>query len=1540
MKLTFELMQQLHRGEITPAEAFKLAGGTCQNPEVAKFQNMPCDQLAERVDAARADIRDNGPDALRDLLKQTDALLARKPHWNKCQRAARFRSILAKHAAARSSAGVLPATSVVSRPLSVEESTDHGPRITDHGPRTTDHGQLTTDHGQQATDDQPCSTELRRQCPEATDVYLIGKGPSLDALTTSDFPIETAPVICCNESIHAIEALGLPNPLFCVQQDAALEQRCRPEQATWFLSGQAWAASRGDTYERAVKYDAKAVGGSTKSLTANQALRIIGKAGGFTDVHFLAFDACVSGDCGYADSIGEEPTKRRKNGERFLGFCKEIKAESRVQGLAEHWPDRSAPSIPEGTLLAGGVPRRSGSWAHEDLDRLAEGVRGVSGDFAEIGVFRGAAFSRLARLAEASGRMAHAIDSFVGMAEPGEHDGDRYPKGRFGIGGPEAFRDIMDRNGVQRAAYQVHAGYVPQVLDSITPETRFALAVIDLDHYQPTVDAMRWVWDHLEPGGIMALDDYYPGQPKLASRAIGEWLAKHHGYTTPSLRNHQLIIRKSGVREKLAPVPPSVSNEPPNPLVHQATATWTVVCVLRSGGEYTADHVRWLQRQCQDKVEGEFRFVCLTDLEQIDGVEALGLIHGWPGWWSKIELFRPGLFSGPVVYLDLDMVIMRNVELPAPETLPANGIAVHREIGHADKIGSALMFWRPDAAQMLYGQFLTATDAYMERFRGDQDFIHHVLMAKHGVEAIPPWSWASYKWHIRQHGPDGVDIAAFHGKPRPWSVQEPWIPPLSRSAGSQLAVADVTQEEGVPQPTRWRGTNPFTDEVLSQLEDAGLKIVRPDLDAYRERWAKVEAEPHETRELPPVGEVTLRGFGSSHLGDTVILSSIPRLLHQTGYRVIIRRNRATEAVFGGNPFTSIGTHNGAWIEPSYDPNGKGHILQQILRKMPVDVPLLPSGELYLTAEELAWAYKEKKHWPSNRPVIVLSTGSVSSASAYLGMDWQAIVDALQETCTVIAPIVTDPSRHVGVKNSSWQRPDIGDFRPKGCKVYENLPTRHFMALLAVADGGCGTMAGASHVAAALGTPYVVVLPTERPEGFSLAFPLDGSPGACDARWLYPQHIHAIPTECPGGFPLSREQTREQIIHPDERKQATAGRLSHIVSKYLVAKRFSATRVVEVGVRYGYSAAGILLALPGAKYHGIDIVSGGKGAHGGIGRGTDTFPYVREMLSRVTSAEICLEHLNSQVMPSFPKADFYHIDGDHTTHGALSDICKAFAACDPGGVVLVDDYDSHPPVRMACDMFCRQNAALISRAWRWPSWRGEFVIEKAQDQRAILNVHYQSGNCGDWNCAPHLYFGGMVARPMAKVPISCRVVVFGGGGVYHRDVFERAKKYRALGAKIVIWGAGIVTENRAVGMTPWNWREFGDMADLCGLREPSPWELVPCPSCMSPLFDEFGDVEPAHDVVYYNHPDKPVRPGEPRMTNYDPTDMATALRFLASGRRVVTSSYHGRIWATWLGREVELDGPAAAQLSKSGDPHTLSEARRLTKLFSEKVASLC
>ena len=192
------------------------------------------------------------------------------------------------------------------------------------------------------------------------------------------------------------------------------------------------------------------------------------------------------------------------------------------------------------------VPRQTGTWNHADLEWLASKVSGVPGDFAEIGVFQGAAFRKVATLAEQQGRRAHAFDSFAGMNEPSPADAGSYPKGMFDIGGPETFVQLMTASGVDRARYDVWPGYVPECFARVPENLRFSWAIVDLDQYQPTADALRWVPARINTGGILALDDYVPvvNRGKLATRAIDEFLATAHGFERIALFNQQMILRK------------------------------------------------------------------------------------------------------------------------------------------------------------------------------------------------------------------------------------------------------------------------------------------------------------------------------------------------------------------------------------------------------------------------------------------------------------------------------------------------------------------------------------------------------------------------------------------------------------------------------------------------------------------------------------------------------------------------------------------------------------------------------------------------------------------------------------------------------------------------------------------------------------------------------------------------------------------------------------------------------------------------------------
>jgi O-methyltransferase len=204
-----------------------------------------------------------------------------------------------------------------------------------------------------------------------------------------------------------------------------------------------------------------------------------------------------------------------------------------IRNALKHW--RGTP--PE-------VQRRPGSWHHADLDWMAAKVRRVPGDFAEIGVFQGAAFRRVATLAAAQNRLAHAFDSFRGMDEPSVHDGQQYPKGKFDIGGPERFVALMEAAEVPRDAYRLWPGYVPACFAGCPGDLRFALAILDLDHYEPTVEGLRWLAPRIVPGGLLALDDWLPATDLLATRAIKEFLAQRPPFAVVAEMNQQIILRR------------------------------------------------------------------------------------------------------------------------------------------------------------------------------------------------------------------------------------------------------------------------------------------------------------------------------------------------------------------------------------------------------------------------------------------------------------------------------------------------------------------------------------------------------------------------------------------------------------------------------------------------------------------------------------------------------------------------------------------------------------------------------------------------------------------------------------------------------------------------------------------------------------------------------------------------------------------------------------------------------------------------------------
>jgi hypothetical protein len=171
----------------------------------------------------------------------------------------------------------------------------------------------------------------------------------------------------------------------------------------------------------------------------------------------------------------------------------------------------------------------------------------------------------------------------------------------------------------------------------------------------------------------------------------------------------------------------------------------TVACVevenyLGRGEEY----VRKLFRSLCRNLSQPFGFHCITQSDK-------------PGWWAKVDMFKPGLFKGRVLYLDLDTVIMGSLD----ELVQHKGILYLRDWGwKTPTYGSGVMVWDADEHAEIYERY---TPDVEKQFKGDQDY----LTALGGWDALPARLNASYRYHAKRNGPppDAVTIS-FHGKPK------------------------------------------------------------------------------------------------------------------------------------------------------------------------------------------------------------------------------------------------------------------------------------------------------------------------------------------------------------------------------------------------------------------------------------------------------------------------------------------------------------------------------------------------------------------------------------------------------------------------------------------------------------------------------------------------------------------------------------------------------------------------------------------------------
>jgi hypothetical protein len=161
-------------------------------------------------------------------------------------------------------------------------------------------------------------------------------------------------------------------------------------------------------------------------------------------------------------------------------------------------------------------------------------------------------------------------------------------------------------------------------------------------------------------------------------------------------------------------------------------------------------------------------------------------------WWYKMQLFNPDNFTGPVMYFDLDVVVLRNIDwIWQKSTRYFWAIKDFKYLWRPNStdLNSSIMWWDSQRFSWIWKDFCqNDLRQQMRRFPGDQDYLSHALPAQHrryfDGEHIKSWRWQTldggYDFRRKTWKNPGAgtnvdaltSVLVFHGQPKPHEIND------------------------------------------------------------------------------------------------------------------------------------------------------------------------------------------------------------------------------------------------------------------------------------------------------------------------------------------------------------------------------------------------------------------------------------------------------------------------------------------------------------------------------------------------------------------------------------------------------------------------------------------------------------------------------------------------------------------------------------------------------------------------------------------------
>lgn len=224
-------------------------------------------------------------------------------------------------------------------------------------------------------------------------------------------------------------------------------------------------------------------------------------------------------------------------------------------------------------------------------------------------------------------------------------------------------------------------------------------------------------------------------------------------------------------------------------------------CVIHGTG-YTWDYVDRLYSMLSRHISRGVRLHVYTEADRVvpepyikHALVDWNLSGPKKSWWYKMQLFDSSYHAGPLLYFDLDTVIIGNLDWLV--NLPLKYFWTIRDFKYLWKsnnftINSSIMWFDTKQFHFIWEDFSTKPLAKITAaYRGDQDYITEVVPVAQRrffeIERVKSWRWqcldGGYNFAQKRHllpntgttVTDPTSVLIFHGKPKPSEITDPVV---------------------------------------------------------------------------------------------------------------------------------------------------------------------------------------------------------------------------------------------------------------------------------------------------------------------------------------------------------------------------------------------------------------------------------------------------------------------------------------------------------------------------------------------------------------------------------------------------------------------------------------------------------------------------------------------------------------------------------------------------------------------------------------------